>query len=277
MVEKNGNRLVLICPNASASVTTDRTVVRQMLLNLLSNAAKFTANGTIQLSVTLNEGGAENTLTLAVTDSGIGMRKEALSRIFADYEQAELSTSSRYGGTGLGLSLTKRQAILLGGEISVASKHGEGSCFTIRLPAHLDAEPRCPEPDTPSPAHATRRRRVCRMTSPSPSTSLRDPIMSSQMIPLPRDTSAAAASAAPRVLVVDDVQDNREILTRRLVRRGFEVVEANGGLPPALEAVETQRFDLVLLDIMMPGHCRATRCCAGSGRPARRPSCRSSW
>ncbi|WP_294646551.1 HAMP domain-containing sensor histidine kinase [uncultured Aureimonas sp.] len=150
LVEKNGNRLVLICPNASASVTTDRTVVRQMLLNLLSNAAKFTANGTIQLSVTLN-GGAENTLTLAVTDSGIGMRKEALSRIFADYEQAELSTSSRYGGTGLGLSLTKRQAILLGGEISVASKHGEGSCFTIRLPAHLDAEPRCPEPDTPSP------------------------------------------------------------------------------------------------------------------------------
>lgn len=75
--------------------------------------------------------------------------------------------------------------------------------------------------------------------------------MSSQMIPLPRDTSATAASAAPRVLVVDDVQDNREILTRRLVRRGFEVVEASGGLP-ALEAVETQRFDLVLLDIMMP-------------------------
>jgi signal transduction histidine kinase len=110
----------------------DQTKVRQTLFNLLSNAAKFTDHGTISLT-TEREG--DDWLTFAVSDTGIGMTEEQLGRLFEAFSQAEASTRSRYGGTGLGLAISRHFCRLMGGDLTVESTHGQGSTFTVRLPA----------------------------------------------------------------------------------------------------------------------------------------------
>jgi CheY-like chemotaxis protein len=130
LISKNRNRLVLTCAPDLGMVHSDLTRVRQVLLNLLSNASKFTEGGTITL-------GAERAGThvmFRVGDSGIGMTPEQMSRLFEPFSQAETSTSKKYGGTGLGLAITRRFCELMGGDISVASVPGKGSSFTVRLP-----------------------------------------------------------------------------------------------------------------------------------------------
>ncbi|HEX5409898.1 MAG TPA: response regulator [Gemmatimonadaceae bacterium] len=129
LVEKNANVLV-VSAGAPGSMRTDLTKVRQMLLNLLSNACKFTEHGTIRLEVERDAGD----ISFRVSDSGIGMTDVQLSRLFEAFAQAESSTSKRYGGTGLGLAISRRFARLMGGDISVTSEPGQGSTFTIRLP-----------------------------------------------------------------------------------------------------------------------------------------------
>jgi len=129
LVEKNANVLV-VSAGAPGSMHADLTKVRQMLLNLLSNACKFTEHGTIRLEVERDAGD----ISFRVRDSGIGMTDVQLSRLFEAFAQAESSTSKRYGGTGLGLAISRRFARLMGGDITVASEPGQGSTFTIRLP-----------------------------------------------------------------------------------------------------------------------------------------------
>ena len=129
LVEKNANVLV-VSAGAPGSMHADLTKVRQMLLNLLSNACKFTEHGTIRLEVERDAGD----ISFRVHDSGIGMTDVQLSRLFEAFAQAESSTSKRYGGTGLGLAISRRFARLMGGDITVASEPGQGSTFTIRLP-----------------------------------------------------------------------------------------------------------------------------------------------
>jgi|GEM_PF-2891642 len=135
LVEKNQNRLVVDCPTGSGVVTLDLTRVRQVLFNLLSNAAKFTEHGTITLRVSQQRVAGQPWYYFAVTDTGIGMTEEQTHRIFHDFTQADSSTTRKYGGTGLGLAISQRIARLLGGEIDVASRPGEGSTFTFRLPS----------------------------------------------------------------------------------------------------------------------------------------------
>jgi signal transduction histidine kinase len=106
-----------------------------MLLNLLSNACKFTQGGTITLAV-VREG---SEVVFNIRDTGIGMTPEQLGKVFEAFAQAEASTTSKYGGTGLGLAITKRFSRLMGGDVRVTSSPGEGSSFTIRLPAHVSA------------------------------------------------------------------------------------------------------------------------------------------
>jgi signal transduction histidine kinase len=131
LVEKNGNRLLVVCPEDVGALTADQTKVRQTLFNLLSNAAKFTSAGTITLAVACE---ADDWLTFAVSDTGIGMTEEQVGRLFEAFSQAEASTRSKYGGTGLGLAISRHFCRMMGGDLTVESVHGQGSTFTVRLP-----------------------------------------------------------------------------------------------------------------------------------------------
>ena len=142
LVEKNGNTLVVACPDDIGTMQADLTKVRQALFNLLSNAAKFTDHGTISLTVQREP---DDWLTFAVSDTGIGMTEEQLGRLFEAFSQAEASTRSKYGGTGLGLAISRHFCRLMGGDLTVESVYGEGSTFTVRLPTVVKE----PEPALP--------------------------------------------------------------------------------------------------------------------------------
>ena len=120
------------CSDDIGSMQVDQTKVRQALFNLLSNAAKFTDHGTINLTAHREPG---DWIRFAVTDTGIGMTDEQLGRLFEAFSQAEASTRSRYGGTGLGLAISRHFCRLMGGDLTVTSVYGKGSTFTVRLPA----------------------------------------------------------------------------------------------------------------------------------------------
>ncbi len=126
--------MIVNMPENIGTVELDPLKVRQSLLNLLSNAAKFTAKGTIMLTVLRRSTDRGQYLTLEVTDNGIGMTPAGLQRIFDDFSQAENDTVSQFGGTGLGLALTKRFCLMMGGTIDVRSERGVGSSFTIEIP-----------------------------------------------------------------------------------------------------------------------------------------------
>jgi signal transduction histidine kinase len=142
MAQKNGNQLVVNCSADAGTMYADQTRVRQALLNLVSNANKFTERGKVTISAqrTVEDGGAW--ITLAVTDTGIGVTPELMGRLFQEFVQAETTTTRRYGGTGLGLVISRRFCQMMGGDITVESEIGRGSTFTIRLPAEvLAAQP----------------------------------------------------------------------------------------------------------------------------------------
>ena len=134
LVEKNGNTLAVECPVGAGEARADVTKMRQVLLNLLSNAAKFTERGEVRLSVRRN--GTE--IFYEVRDSGIGMTPEQLAKLFEAFAQAEKSTSKRFGGTGLGLAISRQFCRLMGGDITVASEPGRGTAFTVRVPVNVN-------------------------------------------------------------------------------------------------------------------------------------------
>ena len=135
LTKKNDNRLVVESNGALGALNTDATKVRQVILNLLSNSAKFTDRGTIVLTAMASPDGAS--LTFSVRDTGIGMTPEQLGRLFDEFSQAEAGTYRHYGGTGLGLALSRRFARILGGDVSVDSTFGVGSTFTFTVPREL--------------------------------------------------------------------------------------------------------------------------------------------
>lgn len=135
MVEKNGNRFEIRCNAGDYVLTSDATRLRQVLLNLLSNASKFTTNGQVKLELDVIEQSSGDILRAAVTDTGVGISEEGISRVFGAYEQAEVDTVAKYGGTGIGLQLSQHFCQLLGGEITVTSRLGQGSSFVAWVPA----------------------------------------------------------------------------------------------------------------------------------------------
>jgi len=141
LVEKRGNRLEARWGGALGTVRSDATRMRQVVLNLLSNAAKFTERGVVTLEAERMNGpaAAGEWLVLRVRDTGIGMTPEQLARLFEAFAQAEASTAGKYGGTGLGLAISKRFCEMLGGTITVTSEPGAGSCFEVRLPVETRA------------------------------------------------------------------------------------------------------------------------------------------
>ena len=130
LVEKNKNKFVIKTKTKKLKLKNDQTKLRQILFNMLSNAAKFTKKGIVTLSISKKT----NDITFAVTDTGIGMTKEQLSKVFEEFTQAESSTSKNYGGTGLGLPISKKMAEMMGGKMKVESEEGKGTTFSIIIP-----------------------------------------------------------------------------------------------------------------------------------------------
>ena len=215
MVSKNGNRLVVECPSDVGTLRTDLTKLRQCLINLLSNAAKFTKNGAVKLTVSREtRPDGVPCVKFAVSDSGIGMTEEQMARLFQAFSQADASTTRNFGGTGLGLTITKHFCTMLGGSIDVASKAGEGSTFTILLPDQSHAQ------------SATAAGEI-------------------------RAIAAGSSDKAITVLVVDDDPAVHEVLAATLEREGYGVLHAGDGAE-ALEIMRKTPPDIVTLDVMMP-------------------------
>jgi signal transduction histidine kinase len=150
MATKNGNRLLIDCTAELGTINADQTRLRQSVLNLASNANKFTEKGTITIAAHQAQENGRDWITIAVTDTGIGMTPQQMSKLFQEFSQASSATGSKYGGTGLGLAISKRFCQMMGGDITVESTPGRGSIFTIRLPRIVEA----PKEAVPAnPAH----------------------------------------------------------------------------------------------------------------------------
>jgi PAS domain S-box-containing protein len=193
-------------------VAGDAQRLQQILVNLLSNAVKFTSRGEVRLCVTRSG----DDVHFGVIDTGIGMTPEQVAKLFAPFEQADRSTSRRFGGSGLGLAISQRLATLMGGEIRVESTQGVGSSFTLRLPLPT-AEAAAPQASTAANPQGLRLKGL-------------------------------------RVLAAEDVEVNRFVLEDLLKHEGAQVVFAGNGLQ-AIERVEqagVNAFDVVLMDVQMP-------------------------
>jgi signal transduction histidine kinase len=138
LAQQNGNRLVVDAQENLGAVTVDPMRLRQILLNLLSNACKFTKQGEVKLKVRRVVNGGD-WIELAVSDTGIGMTPEQQAKLFAEFTQAESLTARKFGGTGLGLAISRRLARMMGGDVTVTSEPGKGSVFTVRLPGSAES------------------------------------------------------------------------------------------------------------------------------------------
>jgi signal transduction histidine kinase/CheY-like chemotaxis protein len=216
LVAKNHNNFVLRCPADIGTMRTDLTKLRQTLFNLLSNACKFTENGTVTLEIARRDDGM---VSFAVSDTGIGMEPHQMEKLFGEFVQADASTTRKYGGTGLGLAISRKFCRLLGGDITVESSPGRGSTFTATLPAAAE-EPAGGEAPAPAPA-------------------------------APVVTSVPCGAGRAVLLVVDDDESSRDLLRRMLEKEGFDVLLAGNG-PEALRTAREHHPDLITLDVMMP-------------------------
>ena len=215
----NGNVLDVDCAADVGTIHADATRVRQALLNLASNAVKFTKDGRVTMTAARVAGGAGDTIVLRVSDTGIGMTPEQAARLFEDFTQADASTTRKYGGTGLGLAISRRFCRMMGGDITVESAPGRGSTFTISLPASVAAAPTA-------------------TTAPEPRAAA----------PRPRAPGRDARS----VLVVDDDETVRDLMARYLEREGFTVWTAADGIE-GLALARERHPAAITLDVMMPG------------------------
>ena len=216
LVSKNDNVLQTRLPDQPGRMFADETKVRQVLFNLLSNASKFTAGGVITLSLERHGAGPQEQLLFRVADTGVGMTDEQLGRIFDAFAQADSSISRRYGGTGLGLTISRRFCAMMGGAIEATSAPGQGSEFVVRLPARVKLEPVRAEA---SAAHTP---------------------------------TAPPSGERPVVLVIDDEPAVRHLMAEFLRRDGFDplvAADAQEGLRLAAE----HRPAAITLDVMMPG------------------------
>ena len=225
MVEKNSNTLRIEHAENLGWMHADQIKVRQAISNLLSNSVKFTHEGRITL-----EAGRENMdggewIVFRVTDTGIGLSPDQIAKLFKNFTQADASTTRKFGGTGLGLALTRRFCLMMGGDVTVHSVLGEGSVFTIKLPAVvIDAK---------------------WQSSPA--------VSSSEEIVLVEEGSSDAppGAAGNCVLVIDDDPAQRNLLERYLTREGFCVRTASGG-EAGLHLARQLRPLAITLDVMMP-------------------------
>lgn len=233
LAARKNNRLFIHSTRAPGSLYSDSVKIKQCLLNLLSNACKFTENGTISLSVdsVFKEESGSDWVAFTVVDSGIGMTKEQLGTLFEAFVQADASTTRKYGGTGLGLVITRKLAQLLGGDVSVSSELNKGSTFRIEIPvnaltgAALDKAQQANSAGKPAAA----RRAAASQASAEP----------------------AEANELPLVLVIDDEPSAVELMERMLNSSGYAVATANNGRE-GLRLARDAKPVAIVLDINMP-------------------------
>ncbi len=222
LLEKNKNSLAIERGKDLGMAYQDMTKLRQIVFNLLSNAAKFTHEGTITLNVNIIEEAGVQWLSIAVSDTGIGIAEDKIEHVFEEFAQADDSTTRDYGGTGLGLAISRRFCQLLGGDLSIHSKLGEGSTFTARIPAILPGT----EPQISSVE-------ISQETSDIDMASIRD------------------IEPGSTILVIDDDAEACEIIEHFLVKDGFNVVVATSG-KQGLQLAHEIRPAAITLDVMMP-------------------------
>ncbi len=213
LATKNGNALAIHSSESIGSIRSDRTKLKQCLLNVLSNASKFTHDGKLALTVERFE---RFMIRMTISDTGIGMNEEQLGRLFEAFSQADASTTKRFGGTGLGLAITRHFCRMLGGDITATSVPGKGSTFTILIRDHK------PESQVAEPAGRDE------LANASPS-----------------------KHRSPTVLVVDDDPASRDLLSTSLKREGYHTIQASGG-DEALQLARRLRPDAITLDVLMP-------------------------
>ncbi len=224
LARPKGLGVVLDAKDAPPWIRGDATRVRQALLNLVSNAVKFTDRGSVTIRVSVNEEAADSLLLqFAVSDTGVGIAPERIATLFKPFEQGDASVTRRYGGTGLGLAITDRLAGLMGGETGVTSVLGQGSTFwfTARVGQRKGA------------GAGIANGLVAQLATPDPATTLRE------------------RGQPARILVVDDDLFNREIASEFILGVGMQVDTAEDGYDAANKAT-SQDFDLILMDVQMP-------------------------
>lgn len=215
LAARNGNRIEVEVEGRVSSAFTDSVKFRQCVLNLLSNACKFTKDGAIFLAARIVEiDGAEN-LQVSIRDTGIGMSPAQQASLFKAFVQADASTTRKYGGTGLGLAITQRLVTLMGGVIEVESAPGAGSVFTFSVPRAFGG------------------------------------VLLPEFEKSPADHSSDSAGSTRTALIVDDDKDARDLLERLAARMNYDTVVASNGAE-ALQKARAVRPDLILLDLHMP-------------------------
>ncbi|MCB8965539.1 MAG: response regulator [Ardenticatenaceae bacterium] len=227
MIEKNGNVLDCVVDNVGI-MHADKTKVRQILFNLLSNAAKFTQGGQVAVQVRReahmpDSGKAGNWMVFEVSDTGIGMTAEQIHHLFQPFTQADSSTTRRYGGTGLGLTISRHFSQMMGGDIFVKSEVEGGSAFSVYLPVNVEA---------------VVDQAVLRATP-------EEPPQEETAVPQPHPTGNI-------VLVIDDDAIARDLIRRQLSKAGFHVFTASSG-EEGLQLAEKLHPDVITLDILIPG------------------------
>jgi signal transduction histidine kinase/CheY-like chemotaxis protein/purine-cytosine permease-like protein len=244
MAAKHEDTLEIERPDEPFTMHSDLTKARQILYNLLSNAVKFTRGGAIRLRMTPEERSGRPGARLDVEDQGIGMTAEQQARLFQSFTQADASTARRYGGTGLGLVLTKRYVEMLGGTIGLSSDLGKGTTFTVWLPADL-APPSSVSggvEKSSGPGPSKDRRRLRTVPPPTKSADSRG-----------RSTlSGSGTSTGVLVLVIDDDASVRDLLKKHIASFGYSVVAAANG-DEGLHLAKRLRPSIITLDVMMPG------------------------
>jgi PAS domain S-box-containing protein len=215
LIQTKQNRLKIEFSSELGNMHADLTKVRQMLFNLLSNAAKFTEQGVVRFKVVRETDLNADWIRFSVTDEGIGMTTEQIQKLFQPFTQADASTTRKYGGTGLGLTITQRFAEMMGGKVSVESQLGKGSTFIIRMPAYV-------------------------ITDPSQTLKGTNPLM-----PAPKPNNNT-------ILIIDDDAVVRELLQNYLKKLGYQVVSAESG-QQGIELAKQIQPQAITLDVMMPG------------------------
>ncbi|UCG24878.1 MAG: response regulator [Chloroflexota bacterium] len=218
LIDKNNNTLITDFPDDLGTIRTDMTKTRQVLFNLLSNAAKFTHEDKIVVTARRETRGEGDWLTIDVADSGIGIPEDKIGQVFEAFSQADESTTRNYGGTGLGLPISRQFCRMMGGDLTAASEVGKGSTFTITLPAKVDAL-----------KAAKAAAAAAEEGEPERHTEMENPI-----------------------LVIDDDPSARDLLMRTLELDGHEVATAESG-EEGLDLARRLKPSLITLDIMMPG------------------------